>query len=144
MSQGFHGLGRAFEAICSFPHSYSRAKMCSWIGTYIKGFILVTAVLAELGCIAVWSCPEDLHYRLQSAQLQQTVSSIATNSQLSCNKQSAQLQQTVSSVEKCQLGGWLDCYLPHLNWQSARITQCARGAEPIISWPSSNCQLSCG
>ncbi len=41
--------------------------MCSWIETYIKGFVLVTAVLAELGCIAqpeVWSCPEDLHYRL--------------------------------------------------------------------------------
>lgn len=27
---------------------------------------LVTVVLVELGCIAVWSCPEDLHYRLQS------------------------------------------------------------------------------
>ncbi len=49
-----------------FPHSYYRAKMCSRIATYIKGFVLATAVLADLRCIAVWSCPEDLHYRLKS------------------------------------------------------------------------------
>ena len=39
----------------------------NWI--CIKRIALVTAVLAELGCIAVWSCLEDLHYRPQSRWL---------------------------------------------------------------------------
>lgn len=65
----------------------------------------------------------------QIVSLVARVSSLATNSQLSCK---------ISAW-------WLTRLFTSLQMAKYRMSQRAQAVEPIISWPSSsNCQLSCG